>query len=80
MKGDFVTGQVVLMDHRFPHAVALWCGSAWQFILALSRLNNTGNDTRQIFLKIFRAACSLLPKTQKSVLPHGDLSGLLGWL
>lgn len=68
------------MDHRFPDATALRCGSAWQFILALNKLDNTGNDTQQILLKISRAACSLLPKTQKSVLPHGNLSGLLGWL
>lgn len=80
VKGDLLTGQVVLMDHRFPHAAALRCGSAWQFILALSRLNNTISDTQQILLKIPRAACSLLPKTQKSVLPHGNLSGLSGWL
>lgn len=58
--------------------MALTCGSAWQFILALSKWNNTGNDTQQIPLKIPRAACSLLPKAQKSVLPHGNLSGLLG--
>lgn len=60
------------MDYRFPHGLNVW------FCLALSKWNNTGNDTQQIPLKIPRAACSLLPKAQKSVLPHGNLSGLLG--
>lgn len=72
--------QVALMGHSFPHTAALRNGSAQQFILALNRLNNTGNNTHQTHLKILGAAFSPLLKTQRPVLPHAKLLGLLGWL
>ena len=75
-----MAGQLVLMGCSFPRVAALRYGSASQFISALNRLDNTGNNTRQILLKISGAACNPLPETQKSVPPHANLSGFFGWL
>lgn len=75
-----MAGQVALMGHSFPCRVALRNGSAQQFASALNRLNNTGNNPHQSRLEIRGAACSPLPRIQKSVLPCVSLLGLLGWL
>lgn len=75
-----MAGQVALTGHSFPRIAAPRYDSTWQFILALNGLNTTSDNTHQILLKIPGAAYSPLPKIQKPVLPHENLSGLLGWL
>lgn len=69
------------MGRSFPHVAASRNSATQQFILVLNRLNYSGNNNpRQISLKILGAACSPLLRTWKPVLPHANLSGILGWL